>query len=126
MTHEYDEMIDAAADKLFDDVLSAPEYFIENLARDAARLAELGTDADERGKYATLITEEIHIDATDYIQNAVVEYEDGTAIHADPAGPGLVRVNVKSPTVYVVDGNGTRIEGGRIMVEYYDVELDTP
>ena len=129
MTHEYDEMLDAATQKLFDtgDIQSADRYFIENLADHAAKQVELDVEEMQAGQYVpTPAQSEVTVDATDYVQAALIDYEDGTHVNPDPAGAGLVRVNVKTPAVFVVDAKGNRIEGGRVMVTYSTIELDTP
>lgn len=129
MTHEYYELLDAATQKLFDtgDIQSADRYFIENLADHAAKQVELEVEEMQAGQYVpTPAQSEVTVDATDHVQAVLIDFEDGTHVHPDPAGAGLVRVNVKTPSVFVVDANGNRIDGGRVMVTYHDVSLDTP
>ena len=130
------ERLDAGLEKLFADLPDAPRYFFENLADHAAEQVELDVEeidtyypGDWRpriSKAAVPAQDEVTVDATDYVQAGLIDYQDGTHEHADPAGPGLVRVNVKDPQVFVVDKDGNRIEGGRVMVTYYTIEMDTP
>jgi len=114
--------------------LAIPEFFIEHLADDAAALVELDTEEAERyypgdRSYDTytvdvLAQDEVTIDATEHIMSGLIDYENGSHVHA--TDNGMSRVNVSDPQVFVVDAMGNRIEGGRVMVTYYNLELDTP
>jgi hypothetical protein len=129
-----DSIIDATIDAMHKSGDLAPTPYIENLADHAAKLVELDIETYERHwpgsrSYDTFYAavpaqSSVTIDATAHVEHVVNEHPDGTATHANPANEGMVRVNVSEPDVFVVDGNGNRIEGGRVMVTYRSVEMD--
>jgi|11_taG_2_1085331.scaffolds.fasta_scaffold57527_2 hypothetical protein len=114
--------------------LAIPEFFLEHLADDAAALVELDTEEVETYSPGdrmpitrmvdVLAQDEVTIDATEHIMSGLIDYENGSHVHATELG--MARVNVSAPQVFVVDAMGNRIEGGRVMVTYYNLELDTP
>ncbi|NBQ49285.1 MAG: hypothetical protein EBY40_01165 [Marivivens sp.] len=114
-----------------------PTYDLDFLADDAAALVELDTEEQERHypgdrltdtyKAAVLAQDEVTIDATQYVENAMQDEVGpgwGSAVVVTDAS--MARVNVSEPDMFVVDSMGNRIEGGRVMVTYRTVELDTP
>lgn len=130
-----DERLDAGIEKVLGRPLPGRVFF-ENLADHAAAQVELDVEQHDINSPGDRIVEtywsavpaqgEVTVDATDHIQAGLIDYQDGTHTHADPSGGGLVRANAQNPIVFVVDAKGNRIEGGRVMVAYHDIELDTP
>lgn len=114
-----------------------PTYDLAFLADDAAALVEIDIEQVDQHCYGgkgyetvwanTLAQDEITIDATQYIENALQDESgpgEGSAVVVTDTS--MARVNASEPQMFVVDAMGNRIEGGRVMVTYHTIELDTP
>lgn len=126
--------------KHLNDLIDSPKNQIkettplDSIADEAAEAVELHVVEDERHcpamrqpvteKWLEPEQDTVAIDITDSIQAEVEYWGEGSYVHYDDSGD--VRVGVEGPLVYLVDADGKRIPGGRIMAEWPNITIDTP